>query len=121
MERFHREFQVRGGQRGRPRPRRRTPTWALTYARTRHATSRVGDPVPHDRILVTNCCEMLAAKGGSMAAWTPRRCGSCLEAATMVGHPHAPAKARLLGYDIRPDGREAGAGSGPSWVWPRRL
>jgi hypothetical protein len=39
----------------------------------------------------------------------------------MVGHLHAVAKARLLGYDIRPDGREAGAGSGPSWVWPRRL
>jgi hypothetical protein len=62
MERFDREFQVRGGQRG--RPRRRTPSWVLTYAHTRHATSRVGDPVPHDRILVTNCCEMLAAKGG---------------------------------------------------------
>jgi hypothetical protein len=39
----------------------------------------------------------------------------------MVGHLHARAKARLLGYDIRPDGREAGAGSGPSWVWTRRL
>ena len=37
----------------------------------------------------------------------------------MVGHLHAAAKARLLGYDIRPVGRRAGAGSGPSWVWPR--
>jgi TrwC relaxase len=119
MERFDREFQVRGGRRG--RARRHTATSALTYARTRHATSRVGDPAPHDHIPVTNCCEMLAAKGGFKGGLDSAALRELLEAATMVGHLHAAAKARLLGYEIRRDGREAGAGSGPSRVCPRRL
>jgi hypothetical protein len=81
----------------------------------------VGDPAPHDHIPVTNCCEMLAAKGGLKGGLDSAALRELLEAATMVGHLHAAAKARLLGYDIRRDGREAGAGSGPSWVCPRCL
>jgi TrwC relaxase len=66
------------------------PTWALIYARTRHTTSRAGDPAPHDHIMVTNCCEMLAGKewvqgldsaalqkvvGGGHDGRPPARCG----------------------------------------------
>jgi TrwC relaxase len=66
------------------------PTWALIYARTRHTTSRAGDPAPHDHIMVTNCCEMLAGEewvqgldsaalqkvvGGGHDGRPPTRCG----------------------------------------------
>ena len=46
-----------GGRRG--RAQLRTPTEGLVYARTRHATSRAGDPEPHDHVLVANLVEML--------------------------------------------------------------
>src|SRR5688500_2316268 len=43
-------FQQRGGRRGRAQVR--TATAGLVYARTRHGTSRAGDPSPHDHVLV---------------------------------------------------------------------
>ncbi len=46
----------RGGRRGRARTP--TPTEGLTYAVSRHATSRAGDPGPHDHVLVANLVRM---------------------------------------------------------------
>ena len=43
-----------GGRRGREATP--TPTEGLAYAVTRHATSRAGDPSPHDHVLLANWC-----------------------------------------------------------------
>ena len=47
-----------GGRRG--DPVRFTPTSGLTWATSRHATTRAGDPQVHDHVLITNgtqsCC-----------------------------------------------------------------
>jgi conjugative relaxase-like TrwC/TraI family protein len=43
---------ARGGRRGRCQAR--VPTHGLIFARTRHATSRAGDPEPHDHVLIAN-------------------------------------------------------------------
>jgi conjugative relaxase-like TrwC/TraI family protein len=51
-----------GGRRGRAATV--TPTAGLVYAHTRHATSRAGDPCPHDHVLLTNVVEMLDQQGG---------------------------------------------------------
>ena len=56
--------QALGGRRGRQRTA--TATSGLVFAHTRHATSRAGDPSPHDHVLVANLVEMLDAEGG----WT---------------------------------------------------
>ena len=56
---------VDGGRRGRSQVR--TPTEGLVYARTRHATSRAGDPEPHDHVLIANVVEMLDERGGHKA------------------------------------------------------
>jgi conjugative relaxase-like TrwC/TraI family protein len=58
-------FQERGGRRGRVQAR--TATSGLTYAVTRHATSRAGDPSPHDHVLVANVVEMRDDRGGFKA------------------------------------------------------
>lgn len=42
------------------------PTEGLVFARTRHATSRAGDPEPHDHVLIANVCRV--ADGGSRGA-----------------------------------------------------
>ena len=57
---------ARGGRRGRSQTR--VPTGGLAWARTRHATSRAGDPEPHDHILVANICRISDEKGGWKAA-----------------------------------------------------
>jgi len=93
-------FQERGGRRGRAQVR--TPTSGLTYALTRHGTSRAGDPGPHDHVLVANVVEMLDTKGG----WKGLDSASLrdtTEAATMVGRLASAAKAVELGYAIEPD------------------
>jgi hypothetical protein len=54
--------QTRGGRRGRQRTA--TATSGLVYAHTRHATSRAGDPSPHDHVLVANVVDMLDPEGG---------------------------------------------------------
>ncbi len=90
----------RGGRRGRARTP--TPTEGLTYAVTRHATSRAGDPGPHDHVLVANLVRMDDAPGGWKAAdtalWREH-----LHAATMVGRLAAARRAVELGYAITPD------------------
>jgi conjugative relaxase-like TrwC/TraI family protein len=89
-----------GGRRGRAAVR--TPTEGLIYATARHATSRAGDPCPHDHVLVANVVAMADDQGGWKAAdtalWREH-----LHAATMVGRMAAAHRAVELGYAIVPD------------------
>ena len=90
----------RGGRRGRQRTV--TATSGMVYAHTRHATSRAGDPSPHDHVLVANLVEMLDGQGGWKAAdttlWREH-----LHAATIVGRAASARVAVELGYAIAPD------------------
>jgi conjugative relaxase-like TrwC/TraI family protein len=94
----------RGGRRGRRRAQ--TATSGLVFAHTRHATSRAGDPCPHDHVLLVNVVEMGDAGGGWKAAdtalWREE-----LHAATMVGRVAAARAAVEAGFAI-------GADPGPS-------
>jgi conjugative relaxase-like TrwC/TraI family protein len=89
-----------GGRRGRVRAV--SETGGLVYAHTRHATSRAGDPCPHDHVLVANVVEMRDARGGCKAPdtvlWREH-----LHAATMVGRAASARVAVDLGYGIEPD------------------
>jgi len=93
-----------GGRRG--RAAEATETGGLIYAHTRHATSRAGDPCPHDHVLLANLVEMGDERSGWKAAdttlWREH-----LHAATMVGRLAAARAAVALGYGI-------GADPGPS-------
>ena len=90
----------RGGRRGRLAIS--SPTGGLVYAHTRHATSRAGDPGPHDHVLLANVVEMLDDLGGWKAAdttvWREQ-----LHAATAVGCMAGARVAVELGYAIGPD------------------
>ncbi|HET7719221.1 MAG TPA: MobF family relaxase, partial [Acidimicrobiales bacterium] len=91
-----------GGRRGEAGIR--TPTEGLLYATARHATSRAGDPCPHDHVLVANLLRMDDAKGGwkgaDTALWRQH-----LHAATVVGRMASARLAVELGYGIvRDDG-----------------
>ena len=89
-----------GGRRGRSATA--TETGGLIYAHTRHATSRGGDPCPHDHVLLANVVEMRDERGGWKAAdtalWREH-----LHAATMVGRVAAARVAVELGYAIEAD------------------
>jgi conjugative relaxase-like TrwC/TraI family protein len=89
-----------GGRRG--QAAKATPTAGLIYAHTRHATSRSGDPSPHDHVLLANVLEMKDGQGGWKAAdtalWREH-----LHAATMVGRVAAARVAVELGYGIEVD------------------
>ena len=89
-----------GGRRG--RAQQRTPTEGLVYARTRHATSRAGDPEPHDHVLIANLVEMLDERGGYKALDTAL-VRDVVHAATMVGRLAAAHRAVELGVAIAPD------------------
>ena len=93
-------FQRQGGRRGRAQVR--TATTGLTYAVTRHATSRAGDPSPHDHVLVANVVEMLDTAGGHKGL-DSAALRDTVEAATMVGRLHSAARAVELGFAIEPD------------------
>jgi conjugative relaxase-like TrwC/TraI family protein len=93
-------FRRQGGRRGRAQAR--THTSGLLWARTRHLTSRAGDPEPHDHILIANVCEMLDEAGG----WKALDTGGLrdlVHAATMVGRLAAAERATELGYAIEAD------------------
>ena len=94
-----------GGRRGRARTA--TATSGLIYAHTRHATSRAGDPCPHDHVLVANLVEMRDEKGGFKALDTVQ-VRDHLHAATMVGRLAAARRALELGYAIEADHGESG-------------
>ncbi|WP_208029706.1 MobF family relaxase [Rhabdothermincola sediminis] len=93
-------FSRQGGRRG--KSQHRTATSGLLWARTRHATSRAGDPSPHDHVLIANVTEMLDAKGG-WKALDSASVRDLTHAATMAGRLDAAAKAVELGYAIEPD------------------
>jgi conjugative relaxase-like TrwC/TraI family protein len=94
-----------GGRRG--EAAKATATGGLIYAHTRHATSRAGDPCPHDHILLANVLHMGDEQGGWKAAdtalWREH-----LHAATMVGRLAAARVAVELGYAIEPDPSPSG-------------
>jgi conjugative relaxase-like TrwC/TraI family protein len=95
----------RGGRRGREQSR--TGTAGLTWARTRHATSRAGDPAPHDHVLIANLVEMADAWGGWKALDTAAL-RDLLHAATAVGRMAAARRAVELGYAIEADAGPSG-------------
>ena len=97
-------FARQGGRRG--KAQRRTATSGLVWARTRHATSRSGDPCPHDHVLVANVTEMLDDAGGWKGLDTAAL-RDLTHAATMAGRLAAAAVAVERGYAIEAD-------SGPS-------
>src|SRR5262245_66360242 len=82
-----------------------TATGGLVCAHTRHATSRAGDPCPHDHVLLANVVEMLDGRGGWKAADTALWRGD-LAAATMVGRGAAARGGGEVGAAIQ-------GGSGP--------
>jgi conjugative relaxase-like TrwC/TraI family protein len=93
-------FRRQGGRRGRAQIR--THTSGLLWARTRHLTTRAGDPEPHDHVLIANVCEMLDKAGG----WKALDTGGLrdlVHAATMVGRLAAAERAVELGYAIEAD------------------
>ena len=89
-----------GGRRG--QTAKAAPTRGLIYAHTRHATSRAGDPCPHDHVLLANVVEMKDERGGwkapDTALWREH-----LHAATMTGRVAAARVAVGLGYAIEAD------------------
>ncbi len=93
-------FARQGGRRG--KDQRRTHTSGLLWARTRHATSRAGDPAPHDHVLIANLTEMLDNSGGRKALDTAG-IRDLVHAATMAGRLAAAAKAVEVGYAIEAD------------------
>jgi conjugative relaxase-like TrwC/TraI family protein len=84
-----------------------TETTGLLYAHTRHATTRAGDPGPHDHVLLANVIEMRDVKGGTKAPdttlWREH-----LHAATVVGRLASAKVAVDLGYGIDADGGPTG-------------
>ncbi|MEX2627742.1 MAG: MobF family relaxase, partial [Ilumatobacteraceae bacterium] len=98
-------FRERGGRRGRDQVR--TATSGLTWAVTRHGTSRAGDPAVHDHVLVANVVEMLDTKGGWKALDTASL-RDVLHAATVVGRLAAAWRAVELGYGIAADEGRSG-------------
>jgi conjugative relaxase-like TrwC/TraI family protein len=105
LEYFEALTREQGGRRGRVATR--TPTSGMTYAVTRHATSRAGDPNPHDHVLIANVVEMLDDRGGWKAAdtalWREH-----LHAATALGRVRSAQVAVELGYGIEPDSGRSG-------------
>ena len=89
-----------GGRRG--QAAMATATGGLIYGHTRHATSRAGDPCPHDHVLLANLVEMKDEQGGwkgaDTALWREH-----LHAATMAGRVAAARLAVELGYAIEAD------------------
>ena len=94
-----------GGRRGRAATR--SPTTGTLYAITRHATSRSGDPNPHDHILLANVVEMLDERGGFKAADTALW-GEHLHAATAYGRMRSAQTGVELGYGIVADSGRSG-------------
>ena len=97
---FEEWFTRQGGRRG--RAQRRVATSGLVWARTRHATSRSGDPCPHDHVLVANVAEMLDDAGGWKGLDTAAL-RDLTHAATMAGRLAAAAVAVERGYAIEAD------------------
>jgi conjugative relaxase-like TrwC/TraI family protein len=95
----------RGGRRGVAATP--TETTGLVYSHARHATTRAGDPGPHDHVLIANVVEMRDERGGTKAPdttlWREH-----LHAATMVGRLASAKVAVDLGYGIEADAGPTG-------------
>ncbi len=100
LEYLNRVTREQGGRRGRAQVR--TPTGGLTWAVSRHATTRSGDPQPHDHVLLANVLVMRDTRGGWKALDTAQL-RDHLHTATAIGRMAAAAKAVELGYGIEPD------------------
>jgi conjugative relaxase-like TrwC/TraI family protein len=102
----------RGGRRGRAEIP--TATGGLVWCHTRHATTRAGDPGPHDHVLIANLIEMLDAAGG----WRGLHSSYLrdhVHAATMYGRMAAARVAVERGYRIEADPGDSGrCGTGGS-------
>ncbi|MHB1536363.1 MAG: MobF family relaxase, partial [Acidimicrobiales bacterium] len=96
---------ARGGRRGRAQAR--TAMHGLIWARTRHATSRAGDPEPHDHVLIANASRM-ADEGGGWKALDTAALRDVLHAATAAGRMASAARAVSLGYAISSDDGPSG-------------
>ncbi len=90
----------------------RVPTAGLTWAASRHATTRAGDPQVHDHVLVANVVKMARRTGRLEGGSTPGLLRDHPHPATATGCMAAAAKAVELG-----DGIEADPGFGAPW-WP---
>ncbi len=97
---------ARGGRRGRARTA--VATGGLVYAHTRHATSRAGDPCPHDHVLLANLVQMHDGAGGWKAADTVTWRDE-LHAATMVGRLASARRAVERGWGIEADPGPSGS------------
>jgi conjugative relaxase-like TrwC/TraI family protein len=84
-----------------------TRTGGIIYAVTRHATSRAGDPNPHDHVLVANLVHMADERGGWKGAHTALL-REHLHAATVFGRVAAAHEAVRLGYGIERDDGPSG-------------
>ena len=96
---LERWFERQGGRRG--RMQQRSGTSGLLWARTRHATTRAGDPLAHDHVLIANLSQMLDRRGGWKGADTAA-IRDVNHAATMAGRVEAAAEAVRRGYAIEP-------------------
>ncbi|MGH9243339.1 MAG: MobF family relaxase [Acidimicrobiales bacterium] len=95
----------RGGRRGRAEIP--TATGGLVWCHTRHATTRAGDPGPHDHVLIANLTEMLDDQGG----WRGLHSSYLrdhVHAATMYGRMAAARVAVERGYRIEADPGHSG-------------
>lgn len=86
----------------------------MIYAHTRHATSRAGDPCPHDHVLIVNAVEMLDQRGGWKApdttVWREH-----LHAATAYGRMcSARVAVELVMGSCPTTDRRGGSGTGRS-------
>jgi conjugative relaxase-like TrwC/TraI family protein len=94
-----------GGRRG--ERARATRTGGLTWATSRHATTRAGDPQVHDHVLVANVVWMRDERGGWKALDTAF-VRDQLHAATATGRMAAARVAVELGYAITADDGPSG-------------
>jgi conjugative relaxase-like TrwC/TraI family protein len=98
-------MQERGGRRGQSAVV--TPTTGLAYVVTRHATTREGDPGPHDHIMIASITEMLDTKGGFKGLFSAL-VRDFSEAAAMAGRMRSAAKAIEFGYALEWDQGDSG-------------
>ncbi len=94
-----------GGRRG--ERVRFTPTSGLTWATSRHATTRAGDPQVHDHVLIANVVWMRDERRGWKALDTAFVRDE-LHAATAIGRMASARRAVELGYGIAPDAGRSG-------------
>ena len=106
-----------GGRRGRSQTR--VPTNGLVWARTRHATSRAGDPEPHDHILIANLCRISDDKGGWKALDTAASATSCTPPRLSGGWPRRPRRSSSATPSSPTTGRRGGSATGASPACPR--